>query len=145
VTFTGYRLEGLQADSYAFATPCCGPRVQRTTSSINAVFVPPIEPDVIPPTPVVLPINTLPIDSQPDSTLAIQPTDFSPLTPINLPVALPYFTTVLPTAYADTGSYYLTKIEPAAEIVPVVVPAPVAPVAPVPYQAPVYAPKQERN
>jgi hypothetical protein len=113
VTFTGYRLGGPNASQYALPASCCGPLVGKTTGTITESRV---------------------------STRLRQTGLFSrfALPPAFLPAFLP--TSLLPTAFADTGDVFLALAEEE-----VVAPTPIPFIPPPPYIAPRYAPKPERN
>ena len=116
VSFTGYTLGGTNAAQYAFASNCCGPVLQRTTSSIQSTVSPASRSAA---TRIEVPL----------------PLAFTPLAA--------YKTGLMPTYLSDAGDvFFVIKEDEAA---PSGTPLATAIKTPPRYIAPQYAPKQARN
>jgi filamentous hemagglutinin family protein len=153
ITWTGYSLSGDDAGLYAFAVPCCGGTVARTTASITAeTVVPPVTPPVVTP-PVRPPVVRPPVVVSPEAS----PVDSPEASPVDSPetspvVVAPGASPIAPTQELGPFPPVWTPSTPPAVVRPeyvltVLSPAPVPPsmlvvVAPPP-PPPVFVPVVE--
>ncbi|HXS73135.1 MAG TPA: filamentous hemagglutinin N-terminal domain-containing protein [Rhodanobacteraceae bacterium] len=130
ITYSGYTLGGPNAGAYAFAFNCCGPVFAHTTGSIAAAPPPPTTPPPTTPPPTTPPPTTPP-PTTPPPTLVVGP----PVLGIPPPPLLLW--TPPPTT--------LVEVTPSSPPTVAMVEVPVAIQKIVPYVAPLYKPKPDRN
>jgi hypothetical protein len=136
IFYSGYSLAGANANDYALAVNCCGPVFARTTGNIAAAATrPPVVPGLVLPGGRVVP-GALTPDGTPLASLPLWPI-IQPVPPAIVPPGpvpswmAPPMLALRVAPPADLPSMMLTEERPAAP--------------PIPYIAPVFIPKHERN